>query len=132
MVHKPDISRNKLDAFRINKKINNQYINNNYFKILHIGNFGSKVDHRLFNISLSKKISNGLIRNGHDVIDFDYRNNYSKFFEKFDIDKKILDISHNYKPDLILLGHNNILNRNTLLELKEKINSKIVYGMKTM
>tara|TARA_B100000575_G_scaffold293434_1_gene304803 strand:+ start:446 stop:2548 length:2103 start_codon:yes stop_codon:yes gene_type:complete len=125
VIHKPDISLKKLDAFRINKKIINQYINNRYFKILHIGNFGSKVDHRLFNISLSKKISNGLIRNGHDVIDFDYRNNYSKFFEKFDIDKKILDISRNYKPDLILLGHNNVLNRNTLLELKEKINSKV-------
>ena len=30
------------------------------------------------------------------------------------LDSDILEISKNYKPDLVLLGHNNILKRNTL------------------
>ena len=125
VIHKPEISVMKLDSLRNKQFFINKPIKKKFFKILHIGNFGSKVDHRLFNISLSKKISNGLIRIGHDVIDFDYRNNYSKIFEKFDINNKILDIAVNYKPDLVLLGHNNILSRFALLELKEKFNSKI-------
>ena len=106
----------------------NNYLNNKtqkkYFKILHISNFGLKVNHRLFNISISKKISNGLIRNGHDVIDFDFRIKNNKFYEKHEIDTQILDIVNNYKPDLILFGHNNSLKRSSLLILKEKFNCK--------
>ena len=33
---------------------------NKNFKILHIANFGIKNDHRLFNLSIAKKISNDL------------------------------------------------------------------------
>ena len=35
------------------------------------------------------------------------------------MDNDILDISKNYRPDLILLGHNNILKRNTLEIFKD-------------
>ena len=62
---------------------------NKTFKIIHISNFGIKTSHRLFNISIAKKISNGLIRNGNDVIDFDYRNHNYKLFDKLSLDKKI-------------------------------------------
>ena len=34
---------------------------NKSFKILHISNFGIKNNHRLFNLSIAKKISNGFI-----------------------------------------------------------------------
>ena len=88
-------------------------------KILHISNFNEKNNQRLFNISIASKISNGLTRNKNDVINFSYRNYLSqKFFPKLDQD--ILEVSLNYKPDLVILGHNNILNRNSLLSLKEK------------
>ena len=123
VIHTPSKSVTKLDLLRSNSYLNNK-IKKKYFKILHISNFGLKVNHRLFSISISKKISNGLIRNGHDVIDFDYRINNNKFYEKNDIDTKVLDIVKNYKPDLILFGHNNILSRNSLLILKEKFNCK--------
>lgn len=95
------------------------------FKILHISNFGIKNDHRLFNLSISKKISNGLIRNGNDVIDFDYRSFNSKIFDDKKIDKKILSIASHYRPQLILFGHNNILKRSTLEILKNKYSSKL-------
>ena len=92
---------------------------------MHISNFGIKSDFRLFNLSIAKKISNGLIRNGHDVINFDYRNFNEGFFNKKTLDLKILSMVNNYQPNLVLLGHNNSLSRTTLLTIKEKFNSKI-------
>ena len=88
-------------------------------RILHISNFNEKNNHRLFNISIASKLSNGFIRNNCDVINFSYRNYLSNnLFPK--LDKDIIEISKNYKPDLILLGHNNILNKNTLEIIKDK------------
>ena len=67
---------------------------------------------RVFNISISNKLSSGFIRNNCDVLNFDYRDySNSLFFNKL---YKINDIIDNYKPNLLLLGHNNILDRNTL------------------
>lgn len=87
------------------------------YKILHISTFGEKIDHRTFNLSISNKITKGLIRNNNDVINFDYREKSKTFFEN--LDQKILRIHKNYKPDLILFGHNNILQRSTLIELSK-------------
>ena len=97
-------------------------------KILHISQFDDRNDYRLFNISISNKISKGLIRNDHDVINFSYRNFINKNFitdKNEKINQKVLDISSNYRPDLILLGHNNFLYRNNIEILKSKYNSKI-------
>ena len=110
----------KLDNTYFNKKIN-FYNNLNKFKILHISTFGEKTDHRTFNLSIAKKITNGLIRNGHDVINFDYRLNLDLI--RKNLNEKIEKIYKNYKPDMILLGHNNILDRSLLIKLKK--NSKI-------
>ena len=97
---------------------------NKTFKIIHISNFDIRTSHRLFNISIAKKISNGLIRNGNDVIDFDYRNHNYKLFDKLSLDKKIIAIANNYRPDLILFGHNNCLSRQTISLIKKKYNTK--------
>ena len=86
---------------------------------MHISNFGLKNDHRIFNISIAKKLSNGFIRNGHDVIDFDYKSFTNFPLTTYNIDKKILSIVENYRPNLVLFGHNNILNKNTLVLLKK-------------
>ena len=122
--HVPETNVNKLDNLR-KQSVSLINVKNNRFKILHIGNFGQKLNHRLFNISLSNKISNGLIRNGNDVINYDYRLSTNTFFEKNNFEKNIIEIVKNYKPNLILLGHNNSLNRNTMLILKEKYSCKI-------
>ena len=107
----------KIDNLKGNfltKKIN--YIKNTNLKILHISTFDEKNDHRLFNISIANKLTKGFIRNDHDVVNFSYRDFSSKLLLKNDkiLNDKILNITQNYRPDLILLGHNNILNKNTL------------------
>ena len=120
------------------KKIDNLknfYLNSNFnfnkgikLKILHISTFDERNDHRLFNISIANKLSKGFIRNGHDTINFSYRNylpksplvNASKL-----ISSKINSVADNYRPNLIVLGHNNILDYQTLEKIKKKYSSKI-------
>ena len=123
VIHKIDNLTYKIDNLKRNflsKKIN--YLRNSSRKILHIGNFDEKNDQRLFNISISSKLSKGLIRNGQDVINFDYRDFNNKMFIKNNnmLNDKIYKICENYKPDLILLGHNNVVNRNTIEKIKDK------------
>ena len=124
IIHKPHNTVSALDELRILNKKLLPYSSKN-FKILHISNFGIKSDYRLFNVSISNKITNGLIRLGHDVINFDYRTHNSSLFEKNPLDNKILSIIKNYKPQLLLLGHNNILSRTTMNIIKEKFDIKI-------
>jgi len=108
-----------LDSVKKNLfKKNINIINSKGPKVLHISNFNEKNNQRLFNISIATKLTNGLVRNKCDVINFSYRNYLSqKIFP--DLDSDILEISKNYKPDLVLLGHNNILKRKTMENLKE-------------
>ena len=120
LVHRIENLVSYLDSVKYNLMEKNISISKNLGpKILHISNFNEKNNQRLFNISIASKLSNGFIRNNCDVINFSYRNYLSqKVFPN--LDRDILDINNNYKPDLILLGHNNILQKNTLFELKKK------------
>ena len=127
LVHKIENLISKMDALKRNqltKKIN--YLRNGNLKILHIGNFDEKNDMRLFNISIASKMSKGFIRNNQDVINFSYRDFNNKLLIKSNniLNKKIYNISENYKPDLIVLGHNNILNGQTIDKIKNKFNTK--------
>ena len=45
----------------------------NKLRIINIYNTGQKNFHRLYNISLGKKFTNGFIRNGHDVLEISDR-----------------------------------------------------------
>ena len=124
IIHTPIKSISKLDNDKNEFKIiNNKTIKS--YKIIHIGSFGERNDHRLFNLSISHKLTNGLVRNGHDVMNFDYRNFNHKFINFKTIDKKIIDIIENYRPHLILLGHTNNLLRETLQIIKTKYQCKI-------
>ena len=40
------------------------------------------------------------------------------------LNNKVIKICENYKPDLVLLGHNNVLNRDTIESIKDKYKSK--------
>ena len=42
-------------------------------RIINIYNIGQKLNHRLYNISLGKKFTNGFIRNSHDVLEISDR-----------------------------------------------------------
>ena len=127
--HKIKNKVKQLDGLKKHLLHSNIYFNRGKkLKILHISQFDDRNDYRLFNISISSKLSKGLIRNEHDVINFSYRNYINKNIiseRSTTINQKVLDISDNYRPDLILLGHNNFIYRNNLETLKSKYNCKI-------
>ena len=125
IIHKPFISIEKIDKEKYLNSTPINYNNSKSLKIIHIGNFGERINHRLFNISISHKLTNAFIRNGHDVINIDYRNFNKKFFNFSTLDDKILEIVDNYRPNLILLGHNNVLLKETLVTLKNKFKCRI-------
>jgi len=126
------VETRKMDKIKNLSNIKN-IISEKHYNILHIGVFGAKQSYRTYGLSLASKISNGFIKNGHHVINFDYRSriDYGQKFKlktlmnKQPMDQDVLAISSNYKPHLVLLGHNNNLKRKTIIELKKKFNSKI-------
>jgi glycosyltransferase involved in cell wall biosynthesis len=112
----------KLNNLKLNLLDENYYnlnIKKNNLKILHISNFSERSDYRLYNINLANKISNGLIRENLQIINFSDRA-FSKLNNFSSIDEKILRITENLKPNLILLGHTNSLKVETLKNIKGK------------
>ena len=103
-------------------------LNLNYLKkklkIINLYNLGQKLNHRLYNISLGKKFTNGFIRNNHDVLeisDRDYlRNNksFNLFPNKNNFQKFLIDTFKNYNPDLLFFGHTRNIDLNTIDEFK--------------
>ena len=105
--------------------------NKRKLKIINLYNQGQKLNHRLFNISLGKKFSNGFVRNGHDVLeisDRDFlRNNksFSLIPNKSNFQKFLIETFKNYNPDIIFFGHTNNIDLNTLDEFKS-INKNLI------
>jgi glycosyltransferase involved in cell wall biosynthesis len=127
--HKLEDKVKKIDDVKKSFIIPNIFINRNAkLKILHISQFDERNDYRLFNISISSKLSKGFIRNGHDIINFSYRNYIDKSLIKeknTTLNKKVAVICGHYRPDLIILGHNNFLYKDNLENLKTKFKLKI-------
>jgi len=97
----------------------------NKIKILNLYNQGQKLNHRLFNISLGKKFTNGFIRNGHDVLeisDRDFIKNDKTFNllqnSRNNFQNYLINTYKNYKPDLFFFGHSNNIDIDTIHELK--------------
>ena len=75
VLHKLNLNTNKIDSYR-NEILSTSKINiikKKRFKIIHISNFGSRLYNRLYFISIAKKLTNGFIRQGHDVINLSDR-----------------------------------------------------------
>ena len=93
-------------------------------KIINLYNQGQKLNHRLYNISLGKKFTNGFIRNGHDVLeisDRDYLRNNKSFTlipNKYNFQKFLIDTFKNYNPDIVFFGHSKNIELSTLSEFK--------------
>ena len=105
--------------------------NKRKLRIINLYNQGQKLNHRLFNISIGKKFTNGFIRNGHDVLeisDRDFLKNNKTFslisnsnnFQKF-----LIETFKNYNPDIIFFGHTKNIELNTLDEFKS-INKNLI------
>jgi glycosyltransferase involved in cell wall biosynthesis len=110
---------NNLKLNMISRNYDNFFIKKNNLKVLHISNFGERSDYRLANINLASKISDGLVKENVQTINFSDRN-FSKLNNFSSIDNKVLRIIHNLRPDLVLLGHTNSLKVETLINIKDK------------
>jgi len=104
----------------------------NKLRIINIYNTGQKNFHRLYNISLGKKFTNGFIRNGHDVLeisDRDFIRQNRNIFQANNIDKfqdYLIKTSKNYNPDLIFFGHTQNISRDTIKEFKNLNDNLII------
>ena len=93
----------KIDTFKPVDK-------NKILKILHITNFNERHDGRL-HYNTGKRINNGFVRLGHNVLqisDRDISSNYRTVLDPKGIDAlnlKIINSYNKFKPDLIVLGH---------------------------
>ena len=132
-----DIQKNTkiFDSIReeiINEK--NIFINRNIsnLKILNISNFGNRQFNRLYYISIAKKLANGFIRNGHDVINLSDRDvgKFNKSLRDFKgkkyLNMMIYETAKNYKPDLILLGHSYDIETETIEKIKDYSKNTII------
>ena len=105
--------------------------NKKKLKIINLYNQGQKLNHRLFNISLGKKFTNGFVRNGHDVLeisDRDFlRNNksFSLIPNKNNFQKFLIETFKNYNPDIVFFGHTKNIELSTLDEFKS-INKNLI------
>ncbi len=103
----------------------------NKLRIINIYNTGQKNFHRLYNISLGKKFTNGFIRNGHDVLeisDRDFIRQNRNIFQTKNINKfqnYLINTFRNYNPDLIFFGHTQNINKDTIKEFKN-INKNLI------
>ena len=113
-----DLMRNSLFPF---KNIN---VNRDKLRILNIYNIGQKLNHRIYNLSLGKKFTNGFIRNGHDVIEISDRDyvRQNKGLNILNIKDKfhsyLIETFKNYNPNLIIFGHSDNITENILYDFK--------------
>ena len=118
----------KIDNYRSEKL----YLNKNIFvksklkslRILHVTNFNERLDGRLF-FNTGRRLNNGFIRLGHSVLGFSDRD-IQKYYKSFKdikgsrtLNDKLRKTCYNYKPDLIITGHADLISRDQIEELKQ-------------
>jgi len=92
-------------------------------RILHVTNFNERLDGRLF-FNTGRRINNGLIRLGHSVLGFSDRDIQKYYKSVKDIkgsktlNEKLRKTCYNYKPDLIILGHADLISSDQIGELR--------------
>ncbi len=109
----------------INKKINVITNTKKPLKIIHITNFNERFDGRL-HYNTGKRINNGLIRLGHNILtisDRDILSNYKNLKDPKGINtlnNKIINSFNNFNPDLIITGHADNILPDTFEYIKNK------------
>ena len=94
-------------------------------RILHITNFNERHNGRLF-FNTGRRINNGFIRLGNSVLEFSDRD-IQKHYKSYNdikgskaLNDKLIKTCYNYKPDLIVLGHADLISPNILGNLKDE------------
>ena len=118
----------KIDSYRSEKL----FLNKTFYlkqkrkslRILHVTNFNERLDGRLF-FNTGRRINNGFIRLGHSVLGFSdrdiqkYYKSISDIKGKKTLNDKLKKTCYNYKPDLIVTGHADLISKEQIQELKE-------------
>ena len=115
---------NLIDAYR-DEILENKLVNNDLkkLKILHVTNFNERHNGRLF-YNTGKRINNGFVRLGHSVLEFSDRDIVSYYRSIKDLkgskrlNNKLIEVISNYLPDMIVLGHADLIDYNTLRFIK--------------
>lgn len=101
-------------------------------RILHVGNGNLKHRGRRY-YDQTRKINNGLIRNGHDVFfmsDRDVARSSNIFsIRKLGVrhtNKYFIDVCYNYQPELILLDHADIIDARSIKKVRQFLPSAAV------
>ena len=100
-------------------------------KIMNVYNQGQKLNHRLYNISLGKKFTNGFIRNNNDVLEISDRDfikqnrSFSLNLTKNTFQKYLIESFKNYNPDLLFFGHTRNIDVETIDTFKS-INKNLI------
>jgi hypothetical protein len=96
-------------------------------RILHVGNFGSRAKGAFLH-SVAPKLSRGLIRAGHSVVDFADRDAARAGSllgnRKLGIgaaNRALLRLAHDMAPDLLLLGHADTIRADTIAEIRRAL-----------
>ena len=119
---------NLIDNYRSEKLNFNKQIflknKNKSLRILHVTNFNERLDGRLF-FNTGRRINNGFIRLGHSVLGFSDRDiqKYYKSFNDFKgskvLNDKLKKTCYNYRPDIIITGHADLISKEQIQELKD-------------
>ncbi len=105
-------------------KFNINLNKNPILKIMHITNFNYRFNGRL-HYNTGKRINNGLLRLGHNVLavsdrDLIHENKSIKDFSGIkSLQSNIINNFKNFKPNLVLLGHADAVNKETIEFLKD-------------
>ena len=113
------------------QKFNLNFIRNK-LRIINIYNTGQKLNHRLYNISLGKKFTNGFIRNGHDVLEISDRDfvrqnrNFSLTNTSSKFQDYLIQTFKNYNPDFLFFGHTKNITANTISQFRSSNKNLII------
>ena len=119
----------KIDKYRSKILLNNKdkfygLKNLEKLKILHVTNFNERHNGRLFYNS-GRRINNGLIRLNHSVLELSDRDivSYSRKLNDIKgskkLNSKVIEIVCNYLPDLIIFGHADLVDNDTIQFIKK-------------
>ena len=103
---------------------------NKNLKILHVTNLNERFDGRL-HYNTGKRINNGFIRLGHNVLSLSDRDIIRENKSLADIsgiktlNKRILNTVINFKPDIVVLGHADNISVETIISIKKIYKPKI-------
>ena len=120
---------NKIDTYRSEKLEFNKTISlklkQKSLRILHVTNFNERLDGRLF-FNTGRRINNGFIRLGHSVLGFSDRDIQKYYRSLSDIkgskilNDKLKKTCYNYKPDIVVIGHADLISKEQVYELKDE------------